>query len=87
MLLTFTCYVFTVKDHLKIRSRYKEHIQAATEYAKTIDTFNDLVSPITLAHYFLGLEPSPFVLCAIEIEEKSVFGLVEFSSIFCLLLF
>ena len=81
--LTFTCYVFAIKKGRKLKSRYKERIQAATEYTKTIDDFDDLIDPRTLARHFLGLEPSPFVLCAIEIEEKSEFGLVGFSSPFC----
>ena len=36
-----------------------------------IDNFNDLVDQRTLARHCLGLEPSPFVLRAIEIKEKS----------------
>ena len=40
---------------------------------KMIDDFDDLVDPRTLAHHFLGLKPSSFILRAIEIEEKSDF--------------
>ena len=36
-----------------------------------IDNFDDLVDQRTLARHCLGLEPSPFVLRAIEIKEKS----------------
>ena len=43
-------------------------VEAATEYAKTID---NLVDPRTLARHCLGLEPSPYVLHTIKIEEKS----------------
>ena len=71
----------------KFKSRYKDHIQAAIKYVKMIDNFDNLVDPKTLACHFLGSEPSPFILCAIKIEEKSELGLVEFSSIFFLLLF
>ena len=46
-------------------------VQAAVEYAKTIDDFDDLVDPRTLARHCFGLEPSSFVLRAIEIEENS----------------
>ena len=46
-------------------------VQAAVEYAKTIDDFDDLVDLRTLAHHCFGLEPSSFVLRAIEIEENS----------------
>ena len=43
-------------------------VEAATEYAKTID---NLVDPRTLARHCLGLEPSPYVLHTFKIEEKS----------------
>ena len=56
--LTFTCYVFAVKKGRKLKSRYKECVQVATEYAKTIDDFDDLVDPQTLARHFLGPKPS-----------------------------
>ena len=81
-LLTFTCCVFVVKKSPKLKSRYKERAQVAIEYAKMIDDFDNLVNPKTLVRHFLGLEPSPFVLCAIKIEEKSDFGLVKFSFVF-----
>ena len=45
----------------------------AIEYARTIDDFNDLVNPRTLAFHCLGLEPFAFVLRNIEIEEKKSF--------------
>ena len=58
---------YVVKRRLKLKSRYKQRVEAAIEYAKSID---DLVDPRTLALYCLGPEPFAFVLCAIEIEEK-----------------
>ena len=51
-------------------SKYKQRVEAAIEYAKSIDDFNDLVDPRTLALYCLGLEPFAYVLRTIEIEEK-----------------
>ena len=45
----------------------------ATKYIKMIDDFDDLIDPRTLAHHFLGPEPSSFILLTIEIEEKSDF--------------
>ena len=51
-------------------SRYKQCVEAAIEYVKLIDDFDDLVDPHTLALYCLGPEPSAFVLRTIEIEEK-----------------
>ena len=43
---------------------------AAIEYAKTIDDFDDLVDPRTLALHCLGPEPFSYILHTIEIEEK-----------------
>lgn len=63
--------MFAIKESLELKSRYKERVQEATEYVKTIDNFDDLVDPQSLAHQFLGPEPSPFILHTIEIEEKS----------------
>ena len=54
--------VFVAKKHPTFKSRYKGRVQAVTEYAKTIKDFDDLIDPRTLAHHFLGLEPSSFVL-------------------------
>ena len=39
-------------------------------YAKTIDDFDDLVNPRTLALHCLCPEPSAYVLHTIEIKEK-----------------
>ena len=70
--LTFDC-AFIVKEHPRLKSKYKECIQVATKYAKTIDDFDNFVDPRTLAHHFLGPDPSSFILHVIEIEEKSEF--------------
>ena len=71
--LTFIYCAFVVKERPKLKSRYKERVQVAIRHAKTIDDFDDLIDPRTLARHFLGSEPSPFVLRANEIEEKSEF--------------
>ena len=71
------CCVCTVKKHLKLKNRYKRHVEVATEYAKTIDDFDDLVDPRTLVRRYLGPKPSSFVLHAIKIEEKSKCYLVH----------
>ena len=71
------CCVYTVKKRLKLKSRYKRRVEAATEYTKTIDNFDDLVDSKTLARHCLGPKPSSFVLHAIEIEEKSKCYLVR----------
>ena len=64
----FFCCVYAVKKRPKLKSRYRRRVEAATEYAKTIDNLVDLR---TLARHCLGLEPSPYVLHTIKIEEKS----------------
>ena len=55
----------------RLKSRYKGRVEAVVKYALTIDDFDDLVDPWTLAHHYLGPEPSAFVLRAIAIDEKS----------------
>lgn len=67
--LTF-CHLLTslhvilciVKRWLKLKSMYKQRVEAAIEYARTIEDFDDLVDPQTLAFHCLGPEPSAFVL-------------------------
>ena len=67
----FVCCVCIVKKRPKLKSKYKRRVEVATEYAKTIDNFDNLVDPRTLTRHNLGPKPSPFVLRTIEIEEKS----------------
>ena len=62
---------FTVKDRLELESRFAEHVRVAIEYVSTVDDFDNLVDPRTLARHCLGPEPSHYVLCAICHEEKS----------------
>ena len=45
-------------------------MKKAIEYAKTIESWEDLVDPRTLAFYCLGSDPSTYVLRLIEIEGK-----------------
>ena len=59
-----------VKRQPKLKSRYKQRVEAAIEYAKSIDDFDDLVNSRTLALYCLGPEPFAYVLHTIEREEK-----------------
>ncbi|KAK9993613.1 hypothetical protein SO802_023316 [Lithocarpus litseifolius] len=60
----------SVKRQPKLKSWYKERVEKAIEYAKTIEDFDDLVDPQTLTFYCLGPDPSAFVLRTLEIEEK-----------------
>ena len=47
-------------------------MQKAIEYARTVENWDDLVDPRTLAFYCLGPEPSAFVLKTLSVEgEKS----------------
>ena len=55
----------------KLKSRYKECVEKAIEYAKSIEDWDDLVGPWTLTFYCLGPDPSTFVLRNIDIEEKN----------------
>ena len=59
-----------VKRRPKLKSWYKEHVEKAIEYAQLIEDWDDLKDPQTLAFYYLGLEPSAFVLRNINVEEK-----------------
>ena len=45
-------------------------MEKAIEYAKAIESWEDLVDPRTLAFYCLGPDPSAYVLRLIEIEGK-----------------
>ncbi|KAL0001839.1 hypothetical protein SO802_015620 [Lithocarpus litseifolius] len=54
----------------KLKSRYKERIEKAIEYSKTIEDFDDLVDPQTLSFYCLGLDSTAFVLHTPGIEAK-----------------
>ena len=45
-------------------------MQKAIEYVQTVESWDDLVDPRTLAFYCLGPEPSAFVLRNLEIEGK-----------------
>ena len=71
IIATFPVYhLYIVKKRPKLKSKYRHLVEASVEYTKTINDFDDLVYPRTLAHHCLGLKPSAYVLRAIEIEEK-----------------
>ena len=59
-----------VKRRPKLKSKYQGRVEKAIEYAKSIESWEDLVDPRTLAFYCLGPDPSPYVLQNIDIEEK-----------------
>ena len=45
-------------------------MEKVIEYAKTIESWEDLVDPHTLMFYCLGSDPSMYMLWLIEIEGK-----------------
>ena len=59
-----------VKRRPKLKSKYRQCVEATIEYVKTIDDFDDLVDPRTLALYCLGPEPSAYFWRTIKIKEK-----------------
>ena len=68
--LTTLFILFAVKKRPKLKSKYRGRVQKAIEYARTIESWDDLLDPRTLAFYCLGPDPSPYVLHSITIEEK-----------------
>ena len=69
----FFVFYFTVRDRPELKSRFEECVRTAVEYVSTINEFDDLVDPQTLARHCLGPEPSHYILRAIRHEEKSEF--------------
>ena len=59
-----------VKRRPKLKSRYNERVEKAIEYALTIESWDNLVDPRTLAFYNLGPDPSSYVLRTLSIEKK-----------------
>ena len=76
--------LLVAKIHPKLKSRYKSCVKSATEYAGTVDDFDELIDPKTLACHFLGPEPSPYVLRSMAREVKSKYS--SFSALVFLLL-
>ena len=59
-----------MKRRPKLESKYQGRVKKAIEYAKTIESWEDLVDPHTFTFYCLGLDPSPYVLRLIDIKGK-----------------
>ena len=53
-----------------LKSRYRGRVQKAIEYARIVENWDYLVDPRILAFYYLGPEPSAFVLRTLSIEGK-----------------
>ena len=71
ILLTLCNFSYSVvKERPELESRFEERIQEAIKYVSTIDDFDKLVDPRTLARHCLGPKPSLYVLQAINREER-----------------
>ena len=68
--LTLVIISLVVKRRPKLKSKYQDRVEKVIEYARTIESWEDLVDPRMLAFYYLGLDPSPYVLRNIDIEGK-----------------
>ena len=66
----FLLLYFVAKERLELESKFNERVQATVEYVRTIDDFDELIDPRTLARHCLGLEPSLYVLSILDWEEK-----------------
>ena len=62
--------LFSVKKRPDLDNKFDGRVQAAVKYAATIEDFNELIDPRTLARHCLGPEPSLYVLSALDREEK-----------------
>ena len=51
-----------MKERPDLESQFEERVQEAIKYVRTIDDFDELVDPHTLACHYLGPEPSLYVL-------------------------
>ena len=68
--LTTYSFPFAVKKRPKLKSKYQGRVQKAIEYSKSIESWDNLLDPRTLAFYCLGPDLSPYILRNISIEEK-----------------
>ena len=59
-----------VKRRPKLKSKYQGRVEKAIEYAKTVESWDDLGDLRNLAFYCLGPNPSPYMLRIIDIEGK-----------------
>ena len=59
-----------MKECPELEGKFEEWVQEATKYTSTIKDFDELVDPRTLARHCLGPEPSPYVLHALNREER-----------------
>ena len=70
LLILCSFFRFVVKEHPELEDKFEERVQEAIKYASTIEDFDELVDPHMLARHCLGLEPSTYVLHALDREER-----------------
>ena len=70
ILLTLRNFFLIVKERPKLEDKFEERVLEVVKYASTIEDFDKLVDPHMLAHHYLGPEPSPYVLRAIDREKR-----------------
>ena len=59
-----------MRKHPELKGKFEEWVQEVVKYTSTIKDFDELVNPRTLPHHCLGPKPSPYVLCALNREER-----------------
>ena len=66
----FLPFLCAIKRWPKLKSKYQDCVEKVIKYTKTIESWDDLIDPQTLAFYCLGPNPSPYILCNLDIEGK-----------------
>ena len=57
-----------MKERLELEEKFEERVQRALKYVSTIDNFDELVDPRTLARHCLRPEPLDYIFRAINQE-------------------
>ena len=59
-----------MKERPEFEGKFEEWVQEALKHASTIEDFDELVDPRTLARHYLGPEPSLYILRALDREKR-----------------
>ena len=59
-----------MKECPELEGKFEEWVLEAVKYVSMMDNFDKLVDPRMLARHCLGPEPSPYILHAIDREER-----------------
>lgn len=63
--------IFVALDCPELEDQHHNWVRAALAFAREIKDFDNLVDPYHLFDYYLGSEPSKYMLEKIHLEEKS----------------